>query len=87
MVVSGSGQLYKMSMSGIGHWNSDASGNNYVGMRKFNIKQLAHGWWVWNTVTITTDYKLTMQHYNSSYGPDEKILKDWVNSPSYGDVL
>ena len=43
-----------------------------------------------DAVTITTDYKLTMQHYNSSFGTDEKrpfLKKDRVNSPSYGDVL
>ena len=101
MVVSDqtSGQLYKMSMSGMGgHWSSDASGNNiYVGSgKKIGIgtndpqSSLHVDGGSGDAVTITTDYKLTMQHYNSSFGTDEKrpfLKKDWVNSPSYGDVL
>ena len=76
-------QLYKTSMSGIGgHWQTtDVDGDGTddavhtsldIGIGTNAPQSSLHVDGPGDAVTITTDYKLTMQHYNSSYGPDDE---------------
>ena len=102
MIDTTNGKLYRMtSHDGYGGypgdgsvWTENASSIYYnsgdVGVGTSNPQSTFHVNGPGDAVTITTDYKLTMQHYNSNYGADSTrpfLKKDWLATPSYGDVL
>ena len=74
MVVSdqSSGQLYKMSMSGMGgHWSSDASGNPYVTGKKVGIGVTSPSF------PLEIDYSTNS---SSFYAPASKISYEYTGS-------